>query len=476
MKASRVALVLNEDSQKSPEASVANDERWQLVQKIVASKSFVKSSFLTNFLLYVSDREIRGRADEISEYQIGIHAFGRPASYNPGDDNVVRNYARLLRKRLEEYFETEGKLEALRIRIPVGQYIPVFCPSVSSEEPSETKVLSSATEYHADLESRITTSGARRRPAAVVLYVSLLLVLFIGVLSAIYFGITHLNSAFRSPSHRLWAQVFGHNRQTIIVPADSGFGILQNLTGNVMNLGDYVNGAYLSRTNEAPGVDGRNLNDLRTQRYTSEVDLNITLSFSRLPEVVSDKFAVRYARDLSLEDLKHSNAILLGSVHTNPWVELFQKDLNFVLEYQSEVDDSVVINRHPLSGENSIYKNAWDDDSHETYTVIAFVPSLDGMGNVILLQGLNMGGTQAAADFLLNERTIDPFLKKATRVDGTLQPFELLLETNSIGANAPEARVIAERYGLEKLRLNVENRPMSRSSQRLPIWKSKYSY
>ena len=62
--------------------------------------------------------------------------------------------------------------------------------------------------------------------------------------------------------------------------------------------------------------------------------------------------------------------------------------------------------------------------------------------------GDNMAGTQAAADFLLNEQTITPILKKARLPDGRIQPFELLLETSSIGANSPEARVIAERYGL----------------------------
>jgi hypothetical protein len=92
--------------------------------------------------------------------------------------------------------------------------------------------------------------------------------------------------------------------------------------------------------------------------------------------------------------------------------------------------------------------NAWADDSHQTYAVLAYLPSLDGMGHVVIVEGLNMAGTQAAGDFLLNDRTISPILKKATQADGTLQPFELLLEANSIGANAPEARVIAERYGI----------------------------
>src|ERR1700761_531458 len=88
---------------------VSESPEWQLVQRIVASPAFTRSKLLTNFLLYVCDRKLQGREDEITEHQIGVHAVGRPANYHPGEDNIVRNYARILRKRLEEYFEHEGK-------------------------------------------------------------------------------------------------------------------------------------------------------------------------------------------------------------------------------------------------------------------------------------------------------------------------------------------------------------------------------
>src|SRR5882757_3626348 len=125
-----------DEFQQQPDAELRDDERWLLAQRIVASKSFAKSSFLTNFLLYICDRELRGRVDEITEYQIGVQAFGRPVDYNPGDDNIVRNYARLLRKRLEEYFKTGSKDEPIRISIPLGHYVPVFHTNTHLESPS----------------------------------------------------------------------------------------------------------------------------------------------------------------------------------------------------------------------------------------------------------------------------------------------------------------------------------------------------
>jgi hypothetical protein len=111
-----------------------NDPRWQLARRIAASKSFEKSSFLVSFLLYICDQELCGRGHELNEHEIGVKALGRPATYNPGDDNIVRNYARLLRKRLDEYFQTEGKDEILRVDVPRGHYVPVFSPIESVKD------------------------------------------------------------------------------------------------------------------------------------------------------------------------------------------------------------------------------------------------------------------------------------------------------------------------------------------------------
>ncbi len=48
-----------------------------------------------------------------------------------------------------------------------------------------------------------------------------------------------------------------------------------------------------------------------------------------------------------------------------------------------------------------------------------------------------MAATQAAADTLFDQEKILPILKQATKRDGTLNSFELLLETSNIGATAP---------------------------------------
>src|SRR6202007_870343 len=112
-----------------------SSEESELVKRIVATPAFSRAQLLTRFLLYVCECKVEGRDEEITEHQIGVHALGRPESYSPGEDNIVRHYARILRKRLEEYFAGDGRNEPLRIVIPRGTYVPLFLPNTAATVP-----------------------------------------------------------------------------------------------------------------------------------------------------------------------------------------------------------------------------------------------------------------------------------------------------------------------------------------------------
>jgi hypothetical protein len=229
-------------------------------------------------------------------------------------------------------------------------------------------------------------------------------------------------------------------------PSTVGLGILQNLTGKLIPLETYADRSYFSDERSLPGIDPANLADLREQRYTSVVDLNITAKLMRLHEFAASRTDIRYARSISVEDLKSSNVILLGSSHTNPWETLFEERLNFKLRYLPTVDRSYVQNERPISGEQTTYTNGTGQLANRTYGVIDYLPNLDGNGHVLIIQGLNMAATQAAADVLFDSADLKAVLAEASRPDGSLRPFELLIQTRSIGATDPGAQIIATRF------------------------------
>ncbi len=111
-----------------------HDPRWHLAQRIVDSPQFCKSPRLSQFLLYIVSRTLEGRQSEVTEQQIGVHVFGRPRGYRTVDDNIVRSYARQLRKRLTEYFASGGIDHEMRIEIPLGSYPPAIDSPASGKK------------------------------------------------------------------------------------------------------------------------------------------------------------------------------------------------------------------------------------------------------------------------------------------------------------------------------------------------------
>src|ERR1035437_770008 len=108
--------------------NLANDWRWGLAKRVSDAPQLRKSPRLREFLLFVCDRALQDRQDEIREQQIGCTVFGRRPEYNTSEDNIVRVEARKLRMRLEEYFTSEGRGEPVLIEIPKGSYVPIFTP------------------------------------------------------------------------------------------------------------------------------------------------------------------------------------------------------------------------------------------------------------------------------------------------------------------------------------------------------------
>ena len=462
-----VGLLLEVEPASTPDTDqeeLFSKQEWQLACRVAASKGLNRSERLPQFLLYVCQQYLLGRAHEITEQHIGIQIFNRPTDYNPGEDNIVRSYARLLRKRLDIYFENEGSDELMRIIIPRGGYVPVFQSNYAIEEPIHQPASVIHPEENPDRsELLVPTDTVERiflpagndrnenkdgKPSSRPVWLSGILGLIAGILiaSACWLGMGAIKQQGEpGPAHAIWAQLFQQNRNTLIVPSDSGLGILQNLTRHLVSVQEYASGSYLSDMQLTSELDSRNFNDLRQERYTSVVSLNIASKLIRLPEFIANRTQVRYARSITAEDLKNSNVILLGSKHTNPWVSLFENKLNFQLEYTPEVDDSYVLNEQPVGSEQKIYRNGTDPTSNHTYGAIAYLPNLDGTGHVLIVQGLNMAATQAAADILFNADETKSILQQAVLPNGTLRPFELLIETTSVGATAPGAQIIATR-------------------------------
>src|SRR5215471_19786441 len=98
------------------------------LRRVLASKCFANAPSLSRFLAYIVENTVNAKSDALKEYAIGVDVFDRGDSFDPKTDTIVRVQARRLRAKLEEYYRSEGRNDAVAIELAKGRYVPRFRP------------------------------------------------------------------------------------------------------------------------------------------------------------------------------------------------------------------------------------------------------------------------------------------------------------------------------------------------------------
>ena len=123
--------------QSLPEV-VPEDEVREQLQRILHSDVFRRSAQMERFLSLVVERSLAGRPDELKEYILGRDVFHRGDDYDPRADSIVRVEAQRLRRKLREYYETQGIADPVLIALPAGTYVPIFrCVQSERSQPNK---------------------------------------------------------------------------------------------------------------------------------------------------------------------------------------------------------------------------------------------------------------------------------------------------------------------------------------------------
>jgi len=96
------------------------------VDAVLSSGVLGRTNNLVRLLSFVCEKYFDGSVGDIKEYSIAVHALGRPESFDPQVDTIVRVSAHALRKRLEEYYRGAGADHPIQICLPPGHYVPKF--------------------------------------------------------------------------------------------------------------------------------------------------------------------------------------------------------------------------------------------------------------------------------------------------------------------------------------------------------------
>lgn len=146
--------------------------------RIIAHPLLAKSIKLQRFLTYVVDEALAGRADRLKAYNIATIALGRPDSFDPSQDPIVRVEASRLRRALAAYYASEGLHDPVRIQLNAGSYQPHFEFTNSEASGAETHLEETTFPQLFSTRSGLAEGMSRRERVLLGLIVLLFLVTF----------------------------------------------------------------------------------------------------------------------------------------------------------------------------------------------------------------------------------------------------------------------------------------------------------
>ncbi|HEV7336281.1 MAG TPA: adenylate cyclase [Bosea sp. (in: a-proteobacteria)] len=116
----------DDDNTAPPGPTPPQEEIRAQLDRILASAEFSVPARVRQFLIYVVNETLAGRADRIKAYSVAVEVFGRDSNFDIQNDPVVRIEAGRLRRALERYYLLVGNSAPVVIEIPKGAYVPCF--------------------------------------------------------------------------------------------------------------------------------------------------------------------------------------------------------------------------------------------------------------------------------------------------------------------------------------------------------------
>jgi hypothetical protein len=426
----------------------SQEECQRQIQKLLQSTSFRNASMLQHLLQYLAAKAHVNGSEGLKEYTIGVEAFGRPQDFDPKTDTIVRVQIHRLRQKLKEYYDSDGVHDPIWIDIPKGHYIPAF-ECVEAADPDfgiGTAPAADAThaEGHNSDKGRLQSVPAEQRPErSLILYAMLATAITIAVFAAgLWVGSTRFRAASAGqttasnlqlnadksgdPVKSFWANFLGNDPTPVIAYPDEVF-----LLDNFNDLFRFRRGATDYR--------GAPVDPHLAQQFASNPALvakagqlyyeNSYLGFGELKAVgmlsnlfgqMSLKPIIKPSRELTVDDLKQHNVIMLGSSFSNIAEAHFgaMGDFSFKNpDARLEQWRGMIINAHPRGNESAAYHTERDPSTlvlKADYSLFTIQPGIVPGRYLADLGGLDTTGSEGAVLFATSKVGIE----ELTRVIG----------------------------------------------------------
>lgn len=387
------------------------EEVRQLVERILRSRQFSNSPKKQKFLQLICEAYLEGRASDLSEYSIGYEVFDRNETYDPALDSIVRVGAHDLRKKLELYYNSEGKNDEILLEIPVGSYIPIFTRLKQAPEAPESTM--------AALSSYLLSGHIGRVGKNWITLLGMAMVVLIIAVVMLALSNRQLRRQIKESDQPkeiaavympVWEPFLRDESPTLLVLSNPPVYRFWNPADHksLSNISINLTSGETAALEETLGLERFVLKHNPLPRlvlsYDEYTGIGEAVGLYRLTTIfkgLGKDAMLKQSRTVSAEDMKNHNVILLGSVWVNEWSG---KDL--IKEDFGSGASATIVNYNPLPGEEREYGAKFDEETGrliEDYGLITIKPNISEKNTVMVLAGTHSEGTEAAAEYLTSE-------------------------------------------------------------------------
>jgi hypothetical protein len=366
---------------------VNQEEIHAQVERLVHSKAFENSEVHRKLLQYLAEKSITGEADRLKEYTVGLEAFGKPPTYDPKRDSIVRLQASRLRQKLTTYYQIEANGDPLLVSLPKGAFklsfeprpqlsdVPAAIPETPQRNPQRQVRLLLAMLAVAILWAVLATVGyvrARSQPAS---------------------GLVSWNTELES----LWAPFLRSERPLLVCLGTPLFVRIPDLgfvrDPKVNDWQEVQKSERFQRFLKAAG--GKDLVPANPFTGTGEASAAVLLSkllASRKREVLLTRSSI-----LSWQQIMDDDVVFVGPPKFNPQLQAAALTEDLVMEAEG------IRNRRPQPGEPAFLEDhivPAKPSEGETHALISLMPGPSGAGQLLTIAGNASPDTLAAAEWL----------------------------------------------------------------------------
>ncbi len=388
--------------------AVAGEDKLRALEEVLKSRTLARSEQLQGFLRYICEMELAGRGDEISEYSIATAALNRKADYAPGEDSSVRSRAHALRRKLQEYYETELPGTDWRIELPRGSYRPLFVNKHEAPQPIATVVKST------DLPAKYITRS-QLRP------------FLFGVFVALLISTLLINRLRPDPVDPIVREAWGPLLQAgsdnlILIGIPPLTRIIPSQPGTLPNGG---RDAVLAPDSIAKWYERLNLANrggpvyiTPSRGYMAFSDNLATVTTTTMLGAAGIPFQV--ATELTIRPMAiHSRGLVaIGSPSYTPYVARIMQATPFSIQFDPALNDEVITDGPPASATRRVFAVKRDaaDRFSTVYGLITVLPAQPGRERperTIVFSGVKGSpGAQAAALFFTSPQALQDLQKR----------------------------------------------------------------